>query len=100
VPAVVPHSRWGAGCVPLPALGAPPLGTDSKDVGEIDLRGASEAKPRHSPWRTGFTAGGRQPLKVPFEIRVVDLSEIAAIDRINADLDLRATLDSAKSMMS
>jgi hypothetical protein len=48
----------------------------------------------------GLHSGGRQPLKVPFEIRVVDLSEIAAIDRINADLDLRATLDSAKSMMS
>ncbi len=34
-------------------------------------------------------SGGRQPFKVPFEIRV-DLNEIATINRIDADLDLRS----------
>jgi hypothetical protein len=34
-------------CVTLSALGAPPLNAHGKDIGKIDLRGASETKPRH-----------------------------------------------------
>ncbi|HUE85814.1 MAG TPA: hypothetical protein VMO26_07015 [Vicinamibacterales bacterium] len=45
----LPHRGGENSGVPLPTLGAPTLGTCRKDVGKIDLRGASEAKPRHSP---------------------------------------------------
>jgi hypothetical protein len=34
--------------VPLPSLGAPTFAACRKDVGKIDLRWASETKPRHS----------------------------------------------------
>jgi hypothetical protein len=34
--------------------------------------------------------GGRQPLQIALEVRVIDLDEIAAVERIDAGLDLRA----------
>ena len=45
----LPHRGGENSGVPLPAIGAPPLGIDGTDIGKIDLRGTSEAKPRHSP---------------------------------------------------
>jgi hypothetical protein len=42
------HCGGENGCVPLPALGAPPLGARRKDVDKIDLRWTSEPKPRHA----------------------------------------------------
>ena len=44
----LPHGSRENGSVPLLAFDAPTLGTGGKDVGKIDLRGASEAKPRHA----------------------------------------------------
>lgn len=35
-------------------------------------------------------SGRRQPFKVAFKIRIVDLNEIATLNRINADVDLRS----------
>src|SRR4030095_3491124 len=61
------------------------------DVGKIDLRWASEPKPRHAalphPLRRRRR---RQPFEILFEIDVLDLREVAAIERIDADSDLRA----------
>lgn len=76
--------------VPLPALGAPTVGACRKDVGEIDLRGASEPKPRHPALTRALCRGSRQPFEIPFEIRIIDLGDIAALKRIRASLDLRA----------
>lgn len=72
----------------MPAFGTPPLGTRTKDVGEIDLCGASEAKPRRLA--RALRSGRRQPFEVRFEIGVVDLDEIAVFERIDARPDLRA----------
>jgi hypothetical protein len=44
----VPHRIGKDSCVPLPTIGAPTLGACGKDVGKIDLRGASEPKPHHA----------------------------------------------------
>jgi hypothetical protein len=57
--------------------------------GEIDLRGTSEAKPRHSAQRVRFAAGVVNPSRY-FQLHVGDLGEIAAFERIDARLDLRA----------
>ena len=76
--------------VPLPAVGAPPLGACRKDVGKIDLRWASEPKPRHAALTRALRSRRRQPFEIPFEIGVIHLGEIAAIERIGASLDLRA----------
>lgn len=41
------HGGSENGGVAPPPIGAPSLGTDGQDVGEIDLRWAGEAEPRH-----------------------------------------------------
>jgi hypothetical protein len=42
------HCSDENGGIPLPAFGAPSLSACRKDIDEIDLRRAGEAKPRHS----------------------------------------------------
>lgn len=60
-------------------------------MGEIDLRWASEPKPRHAVLPHALRRRRRrQPFEIPFEIDVLDLREVAAIERIDADSDLRA----------
>jgi hypothetical protein len=84
------HGGDENGCVPLPALGAPPLGARRKDISQIDQRWASEPKPRHAALTHALRCGRRQPFEIPFEIGVLDLREVATIERIGAGLDLRA----------
>ena len=93
------HRSGENGCVPLPALAAPSLRTDGKDVGEIDLRGASEAN-RAIRLARVLRRGRRQSLEVAFEIGVIDLGEIAAFERIGAGLDLRAERFQSETVFS
>jgi hypothetical protein len=86
----LPHGSGENGGVPLPGAGAPALGTDGKDTGEIDLRWASEAEPRHPALPHRSRGGRRQPVEIRVEIGVVDVYEVAAIERFDASLDLRA----------
>jgi hypothetical protein len=76
--------------VPLPAFGAPSLGACRKDIGKIDLRWASEAKPRHAALTRALCSGSRQPFEVPIQIGIIDLGEITAVESIGTSLDLSA----------
>jgi hypothetical protein len=86
----LPHRGGENSGVPLPTLGAPPLGTCRKDAGEIDLRWASEPKPRHAVLPHALRRRRCQPFEIPFEIDVLNLREVAAMERIDASLDLGA----------
>jgi hypothetical protein len=75
----------------LPTLGAPTLGARGKDVGEIDLRRAGEPKPRHAVLPHALRGRRpRQPFEIPFEIDVLDLREVAPIERLDTEPDLGA----------
>jgi hypothetical protein len=84
------HRRNEKSGVSLPAFSAPPVGAGRKDVGKINLRWASETKPRHAALTRAPGSGGRQPFEIPFQIGIIDLGEFAAFERIGTSLDLRA----------
>lgn len=83
------HRGDEEGSISLPAFCAPPLGACRKDVGQIDLCGAREAK-RAIRLAHVLRSGRRQTFEVAFEIGTIDLGEIAASERIGTSLDVGA----------
>jgi hypothetical protein len=86
----LPHSVGKNSRVPLSAVGAPTLGACRKDIGQINLCGVSEPKPRHAALTRALGSRRRQPFEIPFEVGIIDLGELAAFERISAGLDLGA----------
>jgi hypothetical protein len=84
----LPHRIGENSRVSLLAVSAPTLGAGCKDAPKIELRWASEPKPRHAVLPRAPCSGSRQPFEIPIEIGTIDLDEVAAIERIGASLDL------------
>ena len=53
----LPHRGGENSGLPLPTLGAPPLGTCRKDVGKIACAGRASRNRAMRPYRTRFAAG-------------------------------------------
>jgi hypothetical protein len=86
--------------VPLLAVGSPTIGAGRKDVGKIDLRWASEPKPRHAALARALRNGSRQPFEIPFEIGIIDLGELATFEGIGSNLDLCAKRFQSEAVFS